>query len=51
MKRNEESGFILMIVIMLVVAVFIIGFAVYRITQANTDVEVLHENNPTVIIG
>ena len=35
MKNNDQSGFILMIIIMAAIALSIIGFAVYRITKAN----------------
>ncbi len=51
MRNNEQSGFILMIVIMITVAVFIIGFAVYRINQANTTPEPARENDQSVHFG
>lgn len=35
MKKDEESGFILMIVVLLTIAALVIGFAVYRIVTAN----------------
>jgi len=51
MKKKEESGFIIMIVIMIALAVFIIGFAVYRITQANSSIEPARENTQSVLFG
>ncbi len=51
MRRAEQSGFILMIVIMIVLVVFIIGFAVYRINQANTTPEPTRENDQSVLFG
>ena len=39
MKNNDQSGFILMIVIMVAIAIMIIGFAIYRITEANSTEE------------
>lgn len=40
-----------MIVVMIALAIFIIGFAVYRITQANKNSEPAHENNQSVLFG
>jgi len=51
MKNNEQSGFILMIIIMIVVAVFIIGLAIYRINQANTTPEPARETDQSVHFG
>ncbi len=51
MKNNEQNGFILMIVVMIALAVFIIGFATYRITQANkTDTEAFNQSISVVHI-
>ena len=36
MKNNDQDGFITMIVIMLVIVIAVVGFAVYRIINANT---------------
>ena len=40
MKNNEQSGFILMIVVMIAIVIFVVGFAVYRISNANSSTEV-----------
>jgi len=37
MKNNDQSGFILMIIIMVAVAIAIIGFAFYRIITVNAS--------------
>lgn len=39
MKNNDQSGFILMIVILVAIVVMIIGFAVNRIISANSAEE------------
>jgi len=39
MKNDEQSGFILMIVVMIAIVIFVVGFAVYRISNANSSTE------------
>jgi len=51
MKNQEQSGFILMIVVMIVVVVLVVGFAVYRVTQANSTSEPAQRTGQSSLYG